>query len=644
MTIGERIKSILYNGRESALGVVSVLSYLSVAASVIVLIYRYGFILTEQDFAAVYTNLDILFVVYAIMYFTRLLFAIRWVDFLKRTWFEGALASFILANGFSNHFFGFKPILYYLELFSFSDPDRSYHDILSLYLIVLLSIELTKISTIISELDFKPASTFIFSFIILIGIGTGLLMLPAMTYGNGSTVTYSDSMPFTDALFTSVSASCVTGLAVEDTTTYFTRKGQVVIMMLIQFGGIGIVSFATFFATFLNKGVGIKHQSIIQDFLSSESLTSAKSLLRKIILITLIIEALGCVFLFFSWDRSLQFQSFGQKLFYSVFHSISAFCNAGFSLFPSGLFTSELASDIKTPHNNPVFNGGDVVVRSMYSMHFVIALLIILGSIGFGTIEDLLTPSKIRERLAQPWRPLKISTRIAVVSTILLVGAGTIGFMVLESHQLRDRNVIEALNTSFFQSVTCRTAGFNTMNFAEPTLPGEVLEEGTPMGLQYSTIILCIFLMFIGAAPGSTGGGIKTSTFWLIARSSFASIKGQERIEIGKRTIPTDLVKKAYSIFMFATTYNIIAIFLLSITEAGNGEISILEIVFEQISAFATAGLSLGITSDLSTAGKYIIIVSMYIGRVGTLTLALALSNKVKTNSYRYPDGHVMVG
>ncbi len=544
--------------------------------------------------------------------------------------------------GVINKVFEFKPILYYFELFSFSDPEKSYHDFLSFYLIILLGIELTKVSTKISDLDFKPASTFIFSFVILIGIGTGLLMLPAMTNGGSGGITYRDSMPFIDALFTSVSASCVTGLAVVDTTTYFTLKGQLVIMMLIQFGGIGIVSFATF----LNKGVGLKHQSIIQDVLSSESLTSAKTLLRKIIIITLTIELLGCIFLFFSWDESLQFRSLGQKIFYSVFHSISAFCNAGFSLFPNGLFTNDIPDSeaLKFPSGQPVFLGSRVEVHNMYNLHFIIALLIILGSVGFGTIEDLLTPSKIRERLAQPWKPLKISTRIAVQSTIVLVVVGTVGFMILEANQLRDRTIIQALNTSFFQSVTCRTAGFNTMNFAEPTLPGEVLEPGEPVGMQYATIILCMFLMFIGAAPGSTGGGIKSSTFWLIFRSSFASIKGQERIEIGKRTIPNDLVRKAYSIFMFATTYNIIAVFLLSITEAGNPEISILEIVFEQISAFATAGLSLGITSDLSVWGKWIIIFSMYIGRVGTLTLALALSNKVKTNSYRYPDGHVMVG
>lgn len=624
-----RLNKLLYGWKDGTLRFVRVISVINVLIAILHLIYRYGFILTQFEIDNIYSNLDVVFFVFALIYLTRLLFAIHRVDHLKKTWFEALLIVFILINGIANKVFDFKIIVYYLELFSSFNPEKSHQDILSLYLTVLVGLETIKISTRIAELNFKPAATFIFSFVILILIGTALLMLPAMTYGTPE-MSYRESMPFLDALFTSVSASCVTGLAVVDTGTYFTFKGQLVIMFLIQLGGIGIVSFATFFATFLAKGVGIKHQSIIQDFLSSESLISAKALLRKVIIITVTIELAGFILIFFSWDEGLHFKSLSQKLFFSLFHSVSAFCNAGFSLFESGLYTDMLATD------TPLFNGDyDVSVKKMYLLHFIIAILIILGGIGFGTIEDVLTPSKIKDRVLHPWKDLKISSRIAIQTTAVLIILGTIGFMVLESHQLRDRTIVEALNTAFFQSVTCRTAGFNTMHFGGS--PDEI-------PLQNSTIILCIFLMFIGACPGSTGGGIKSSTFFLIAKSSFASIKGQERIEIGRRTIPNDLVRKAYSIFMFATTYNIIAIFVLAITESGNENITILQIVFEQVSAFATAGLSMGITSDLSAMGKIIIIISMYIGRVGTLTLALALSNRVITNSYRYPDGHVMVG
>ena len=624
-----QLNKSLYGWQGRAMKFVRVVSFVNVIAAIVHLIYRYGFILTQGEIDGIYGNLDFIFLAFALVYMVRWLFAFQRVAYFKSTWFEFLLIAFIVIHGIANKLFDFKIILYYLELFSVDHADKNYQDVISLYLSVLTLLEMIKISTKIAELNTKPASTFIMSFIILIGIGTALLMLPAMTYGTAD-MSYRESMPFLEALFTAVSASCVTGLSVVDTGTYFTFKGQLVIMFLIQLGGIGIVSFATFFATFLAKGVGIKHQSIIQDFLSSESLISAKSLLRRIIFITLSIEAIGFIAIFFSWDEGLQFKSLGQKIFFSLFHAVSAFCNAGFSLFEGGLYTDMLAQE------TPLFDGeGEVNVKKMYLLHFIIAILIILGSIGFGTIEEVLTPSKLKERWTHPWKDLKISSKIALKTTFWLIMIGTVGFMILESHQLRDRTIIEALNTAFFQSVTCRTAGFNTMSFGG----GE-----HDMALQNSTIILCIFLMFIGACPGSTGGGIKSSTFYLIARSSFASIKGQERIEIGRRTIPNDLVRKAYSIFMFATTYNIIAIFLLTITESGNENITILQIVFEQVSAFATAGLSMGITSDLSAFGKIIIIISMYIGRVGTLTLALALSNRVITNSYRYPEGHVMVG
>ena len=296
--ISNRLNKVLYNWRVGVLGLVKAVSFVNMLVALSFLIYRYGFILNASEIAWVYANLDYVFITFAFVYLIRWLFALQRFAYLKSTWFEFALVAFIVIHGISNKFFDFKIILYYIELFSVGNSFKVYQDVLSIYLALLAGFELVKISTKIADLNYKPASTFIFSFIILILIGTALLMLPAMTYGSPE-ISYRDSMPFLEALFTSVSASCVTGLAVVDTGTYFTFKGQLVIMFLIQFGGIGIVSFATFFATFLAKGVGIKHQSIIQDFLSSESLISAKSLLRRIIFITLSIEFVGFVFIFF---------------------------------------------------------------------------------------------------------------------------------------------------------------------------------------------------------------------------------------------------------------------------------------------------------------------------------------------------------
>jgi len=620
-TVADKVNSFLYGIRLPILAILKVISILNVLAAIGLLIYRFGFHLSDEEVEAVLQRFDILFLVFIGIYFLRMLFALHRPEYLKDTLFEFLLCSFVFVHCFCIYLLDFVPNLWLMRFLRFSNPELSHQHVLSAYMLVLIGLELVKWSGKIAELELKPATTFIFSFVLLISIGTFLLMLPAMTQGKAG-VSYKEGMPFIDALFTAVSASCVTGLAVEDTGTYFSFKGHLVIMVLMQLGGLGVVSFTTFFASFMAKGVSLKHQSIIQDFLGSESLIGAKDMLRKIIFITLLIESIGATLIFFSWNPELQFKhGLSDKIFYSVFHAISAFCNAGFCLFSDGLYTD--TEWYITPDGEPVY----LNVREMYQLHFFIAIIIIFGGIGFGTIEDIYRSflSKIR----RPWLLWNINTKVSVLASGVLILLGLVGFFILEFEQLTDRTIVEALNTAFFQSVTTRTAGFNTMDFG---------------GLRTPTIILVIFLMFIGGCSGSTAGGIKTSTFYLIAKSAFDTIRGQRDVVVAYRTIENETIKKAYSVFMFAITYNIIAIFFLSITEADNPEITILNIFFEQVSAFATAGLSMGITAKLSTMGKVIIIVSMFIGRIGTLTLALALSNRIVSNKFHYPRGYIMVG
>lgn len=622
--LGEHINNLLYNQREKVLGLVRIASGIMVVLGVGLLVYRYGFLPAEENMQQILFFFDVLFAANLFFFVIRWLLALEKKTFIIKSWFESTLNLIIFIHGLIFYLSeGYNLLLIILESLNIRNPILTYHHILSIFLLILIFLELTKFSTKISDLELKPASTFINSFILLILIGTLLLMLPAMTHEKGG-------MDFLDALFISVSASCVTGLTVVDISAFFTFKGHLVLLFLFQLGGIGIVSFATFFASFLSKGVSLKHQSIIQDFLSSESLDSAKGLLKKVIIMTIAIEVVGAIFIFFMWDEELKFNSIGYKIFYSIFHGVSAFCNAGFSLFSDGLFTNNISQ------GNAVFaREVDINLRQMYPLHFIIAIMVILGSIGFSTIEDFTNKSR-KGRKIKPINEWKIGTKVAIYSSFFLIIAGTIGFMILEAHQLTDRTIIEALITSFFQSVTTRTAGFHTMNFGGS-------ESGLP--LANPTLILVIFLMFIGASPGSTGGGIKSTTFLVLVLAAIANIKGQNRIELDRRTIPNELIRKAFSIFMFATSYNLLAIFILSITEGNNPAISnILALVFEQISAFSTVGLSMGITADLSWMGKIVIILSMFIGRVGTLTLALALSSKVITNSYRYPEGNIMVG
>ena len=611
------IKNILDKWREKAILVACMINRLALVLSVILILYRYGFYLSDVLLLELLSYTSYLLNAFALAFFISWVFAFKSIRFFKRSWLEGSLSIFILLNTLANYFLDLDFNVLIIQAYWGEEIFFIEQIFLTFYLLIYVALEGIRLTNAILAKSSNPSLLFTISFIFLIGSGTGILLLPTMTEG-------SQSMPFIDALFTAVSASCVTGLAIADTGAYFTLKGHLVIMSLIQLGGIGIVSFATFFATFLAKGVGLKQQSVIQDMLSSESLISARDLLKKIILITVSIEILGATAIFFSWDENLQFNHLWQKIFHSIFYSVSAFCNAGFSLVSDSLYTSKLS-------DGTVFNqiNMDINLRKMYELHIIVACLIILGGIGFGTIEDIFQRSRKRWITLRDPIKWKLSTRIAIYSTIFLILLGTLGFMILEFEQLSQVNIFEALNYAFFQSVTTRTAGFNSMEFST---------------LKDSTLILCMFLMFIGAAPGSTGGGIKCSTFYIIINATINSIQGQKNIVIHKRTIPQDNIHKAYSVFIFATTYNLIAIFVLSISESSNSNVTILQLAFEQVSAFATAGLSTGITSDLTTFGKIIIIISMYIGRVGTLTLALALNKKEPNNNFTYPQGHVMVG
>jgi trk system potassium uptake protein len=584
----ENLNKLLYSSKSVAYTLLRVSGLFFSIASVGMLTYAYGFYHELDELKNLFFILNLLFGTYVINYLIRLLYSFHRVEFLNRTWFEGFLMLIIVFNMIFLHFFEMKPL------------HEAYQMLITNYFLVLIIYEFIKLSTKINKIKLQPATTFIASFFILIGMGTLLLMLPASTLGAGS-------MPFIDALFTSTSASCVTGLTVVDTGSYFTVKGHFIILCLIQMGGLGIITFATFFSSFFAKGTGIKHQSMMQNIFSSESLLSAQGLFKQIIVITLLIEGIFAIAIFFTWGKEVYFESLEKKIFYSVFHSVSAFCNAGFSLFTDGFYAPE--------------------VRKAYMLHLVVAFTIIFGGLGFPVIEDVFSFKNLRERLAYPWKDWKLSSKIAIYTSAALVVFGAIAFFLLErNNTLEGMNFMERVIISFFQSVTTRTAGYNTVDFSKLTEP---------------IIIVMIFLMFIGGSSASTAGGIKTSTFYIIVISAFATIRERLRVETGNRTIPNDLIFKAYSLFAFAVTFNFISVFVLTITEQGAG---FLNITFEQVSAFGTVGLSTGLTPKLSVAGKIIIITSMFVGRVGLLTLALTLSRRVATTSYRYPNAHIMIG
>jgi len=469
-----------------------------------------------------------------------------------------------------------------------------------IFFLFFFFIEISKVSATIPNIKLSPPKLLLLSFVILILFGAVLLMLPKMTTMDGS-------MSFFDALFTSISASCVTGLIVVDTATYFTVRGQFIIMMLIQLGGLNIISFATLFALMARRNVGIKYQSIIQDNFSIGSINESKTLIKKVFQFSFAIELIGATIIFFSWGDEVHFSNLRHKIFASIFHAISAFNNGGFSTFSNGLFESPIK------HQN--------------LLQITIAFLIILGSTGFTVLHEVFNLRELKELWNKPWKRLSLNSKISLKTTVVLIVLGTLAYILLEqSHTLSNMSFPDQLTAAFFQSVTTRTAGFNTVDIGAIS---------TPM------VVFMLMLMYIGASPASTGGGIKTNTFTILFLSAYSTLRGKKNIDIDMKTISFDSVNKALLIFLFSVSVIFISVFILTITD---GDKRILDLAFEEVSAFATVGLTRGITADLSTGGRIVIMVSMFVGRIGLLTLGHALSKRLISSDYKYPKAKIIIG
>ncbi len=596
----EKINLYIYSSKDRNLRILRYVSFIVSLSAISSLIIYYGFTLNIAQKNQILTLIHGSFVFYIFNFLIKILYTFEPKKFLKDNALEGFLVVFLIIDGISSLFFKNTFSQDIFNILGLSGISAFYILFIQLYLLIIVGIDMNVAMQKLQKIKIDPSSMFVLSFVILIFGGCALLMLPEMTAEKVS-------MPFLEALFTSTSACCVTGLIVLDTATYFSIKGQFIIMLLIQVGGLSIISFAAFLNFASSIGVGIKQQSLIQNFLSTDSLSSAKSMLKQIIIITFLIESIGSLFIFFLWNPALHFNNYSEKLFYSVFHSISAFNNAGFALFTNGLF-----------ENN---------VKDSYILHLIIAFLIILGGLGFGAIKDLFGVSNLRQRLNTPWKTIKLNTQIALFSSIFLLFIGTVAFYFLEKNNtLNNLKFVETLITSFFQSTSARTAGFNTVDFSL---------IGQPM------LIFFIFLMFIGASSGSTGGGIKTSTFTLLILSASATVTGKRNLELRKHAISNEMLNRAFTIFLFASGFVFMGTFILSITDP---QFAIINLAFEEVSAFATVGLSTGITAKISVAGKIVLILSMFVGRVGILTLAFSLSKKVVSRNYKYPSAHIIVG
>ncbi|MFC1643978.1 TrkH family potassium uptake protein [Candidatus Omnitrophota bacterium] len=442
-----------------------------------------------------------------------------------------------------------------------------------------------------------PPRLLILSFLCVILLGTIALSLPQATSVPGR-------MSLVDSLFTATSATCVTGLIVKDTGSFFSTFGKWVIFVLFQAGGLGIMTFSTLFAVMLGRKIGFRETDVVRSTLEGHNILGMKKLIMYILGITVAAEIIGASCLFLRW-RAITDWNVLQTVERSVFHAVSGFCNAGFSLFRNSLTQFEA---------DPYIN-------------LTMMLLIFFGGIGFIVIMDLLGLFYKRGQA----RRMSLQAKIAITTSLVLIAAGAVLVLFFEKHNtMSAMSWPERLWGSVFQSVTARTAGFNTL----------------PTGsLAAPSLIFVIFLMFIGASPGSTGGGIKTCTFAVVIASVFSMFKNRRRSMLFGRSIPREVVRESMVIFFLALAWIFVFTMILVYIEGGaRGNGGFLKSLFEVVSAFGTVGLSTGITGGLTNAGKLCIVATMFAGRVGPLTLALAVAFRERKDRYIFPEESVMVG
>jgi trk system potassium uptake protein TrkH len=446
------------------------------------------------------------------------------------------------------------------------------------------------------------------SFLALITVGTLLLRLPTCRAAIDEDGTR-ESAPWNVALFTATSAACVTGLIVVPTGSYWSSAGHAVILCLIQFGGLGILTFGAFMAVLSrHQKWQFREAATLSELLDSESMLSARQLLRMIVFFTITTELIGTVFLLGLWEDE-------PALWYSLFHSVSAFCNAGFSLRDEG------------------FMG----LAGRWQVSITITTLIILGGLGFSVIQDIVRTMMHRRETGAPIailtrpivrRRLSVHTRIVLVTAVILLAIGGTGYVILESlNQARTDTAGALVLDGWFQTVTFRTAGFNTVDHAT---------------LHPATKLLAMFLMFIGAAPGSTGGGVKTVVFALMVLNLVAVMKGREHVEVFGRSIPVHQVSRSLAIVgaglvVVLTTAGLLMVFEQDTTRS-------IDYLFEATSAFATVGVSAGVTDTLSIPSRLVIILVMFLGRIGPITLLLAMSVQKASGGYLLPEERVSLG
>ncbi|MEC5165279.1 trk system potassium uptake protein TrkH [Flavobacterium sp. PL11] len=455
----------------------------------------------------------------------------------------------------------------------------------------------------IYDIYFNPAIVFVGSFMILVLIGAFLLMLPSATTG---------SITFTNALFTSTSAVCVTGLTVVDTAVDFTIVGQSIIIVLIQLGGIGILTFTSFFAFFFRGSSSFKEGLNTRDFIANDGLRDVFRAALNVVIFTLAVELAGALFIYFSIVDNPIIE---HKFYFSIFHSVSAFCNAGFSILPGGILNE--------------------TVRFNYYLQWILMVMIILGGLGHNIVFNFFQYIKIfffelfvEKILHKKVRIITLNTKIVLYTTLFLLVGGSIFLYISEYNNtlLQHDTVFGKITAATFNAVSPRTAGFSATDYAEMGVP---------------SLLFIIFLMWIGGSPASTAGGIKTSTFALATLNIVAVARGKSRIQLFGRRISADSTSRAFAILSISLITIGVSIMAVLIFEPEGTPI--LTVVFECFSAYSTVGSSINYTPSLSEPSKYVIILTMFIGRIGMLNLMVGLLRRLNHQFYEYPRENILI-
>jgi trk system potassium uptake protein TrkH len=448
----------------------------------------------------------------------------------------------------------------------------------------------------------SPPKLFVGSFLTLILLGTvGFMVLPGLYAG--------PPLNWVDALFTATSAVCVTGLIVVDTAEYFTTWGQAYILLLIQLGGLGIISFTAVIIAALGQRLSLRQEIMAGGESSVSSDVDYRALTWAIVRFTFAAELIGGLLLYVFWVPRF---GWGGAVWHSVFHAVSAFCNAGFSTFTTSLEAFQ--------SNLPLLG--------------VVMVLIVLGGLGFLTLEELNVWRKKRDKEGR-FR-LSVHSQIVLGTTAVLIGGGWVAFTAFEWHNtLASLSIGGKLVNGLFASITPRTAGFNTIDYAQ---------------VETETSVLTIIFMMVGGSPGSTAGGLKTTTFALLGLLAWSRLQGNPTTSISGRTVPEETIQKAMTLFVVGTSIVVLGIFLFTVTEIPNTVTAaaspFLTYAFEVVSAFNTVGLSMGATGNLSNPGRLFTVVLMFIGRVGTLTFVAAMAREPKRikGGFRYAYEDVSIG